>query len=292
VHEGEAFQAGLVFHDGRYVPGPYRVSRTGRWVTVNGAVVYAWKVWPLPDLLVPEDPGLPQGLTEKSTFQDLIGSRDRANSHVARKYRYLYQHFRPAVAIQKMVKYYRQLPFVEQADVVRSTTIRLRTKDGKTTDVSVRPPAPKSMSSWDLTAADVLQELECRRLHCETRLRAGDCFFLFSNGEELSWGRRQTARDLGLVVEILRSGRTKEEKVHLLQRMEVLPPPSRGDIDKFTALVTGFQVPPELDKRIRKLVTETGITPRRLKDIPDEIPFERILRLEKEAKERANQPQK
>lgn len=293
VHEGEAFQAGLVFHDGRYVPGPYRVSRTGRWVTVNGAVVYAWKVWPLPDLLVPEDPGLPQGLTEKSTFEELIGSGDRVNSHVARKYRYLYQHFPAPVAFQKMLEFYRQLPFVEQADVVRSTTIRLRTKDGKTTDVSVRPPAPKSMSSWDLTAADVLQELKCRRLHCETRLRAGDCFFLFSSGAyPLSWGRRQTARDLGLVVEILRSDRTKEEKTHLLQRMEVLPPPATGGADRYSALVTGFQAPPELDEYIRNLVAETGITPRRLKNIPDEIPFERILRLEKEAKKRANQPQK
>ena len=94
------------------------------------------------------------------------------------------------------------------------------------------------------------------------------------------------------VVEILRSGRTKEEKIHLLQRMEVLPPPSRGDVDKFAALVTGFQAPAELDEHVRKLVTETGITPRRLKDIPDEIPFERMLRLEKEAKERGNQAQK
>lgn len=289
VKEGGAIQAGILFWDGRYIAPPYSVSRVGRWVTVNGRVVSQWPVWPLPDLWVEDDPELPEGLTESSTLEDLMGNGGYQNSHVARKYRYLYQHFPPEVALQKMLEYYRQLPFVETAELKYGAMIQLHMKNGRTQNVFVGPPTPKSVGSWDLTNADVVKKLEGVRQRYERCLARGNCFFLFSNGAESSWGRERTARDLGLAVEILRSDRPAEEKVLLLQRMELLPAPSRSSVKKFMALVTGFQAPPELEQRISQLVIETGVSPRTLQDLPEEIPLERELRLIEEADKKSKE---
>jgi hypothetical protein len=291
VKEGESVDSGFVFFDGRYLDAPYTVSRRGRRLFVNDVMIYQWDRWPLPDLRVDKDPGLPEGLTEASTFEEL--RQGGANSHMARKLRYLYQHYTQGVAMEKMLEYYRQLPCVESATPERPDrpgTLVIRMRNGKEVLVDVTPPHPDSTHHWNFGNEALVGQLDAKRSRYETRLTKGDCFFLFSNGEELSWGCRRAARDLGLVVDILRSDRTKEEKIDLLQRMEVLPPPSRGDIDEFTALVTGFQAPPELEQRISQLIIETGVTPRRLKDLPEEIPFERERRLIEEADKKSKEP--
>jgi hypothetical protein len=95
--------------------------------------------------------------------------------------------------------------------------------------------------------------------------------------------RKKAACDLGLMTEILRSDRTKEEKIDLLQRMEFLPPPSFGGTSMFLPLITQFQASEQLEERIGQLVKETGVEPRAIEDIPDEHPLERAMRLRKEA---------
>jgi hypothetical protein len=280
--EGKPVDSGFVFLKGAYLEKPYVVSRRGRTIYINNQPIYQWDRWPLPDLRVDQDPGLPQGLNETSAFEDLRDRANPMNGHSARKLRYLYQHFPADIAMQKMAEYYSQLPFVQSVTRVRPDCpdiLRIRTKSGKEILCGITQGPPDSAFSWRFTNKDLVQSLNQGRLQYENRLKMGDCYFLFGNCEQISLGTRKAARDLGLIVQVLRSPRPKEEKVALLQRMEFLPPPSRGRLQRFDALLDNFQAPPSLEERIAELVKQSGLVPRRLEDIPQEIPSEREMRL-------------
>jgi hypothetical protein len=50
-----------------------------------------------------------------------------------------------------------------------------------------------------------------------------------------------------------------------------------------------FRPSAQLDERIAEMVKKSGVTPRTLKDLPDEIPWDRAERLAKEKREREKQ---
>jgi hypothetical protein len=287
VKEGKKVATGFVFVGGRYIEAPYTVSRRGRQIFINDALIFEWPEWPLPDLRVNEDPGIPSWITESSTFQDMMTPKNGQDRPFMRKYRYLYQNFSPKVAEQKMVEYLRQLPFMQSVEP-EQFGVKITEKNGRTEGLLVGPPMPWVLS---FTNKDLLERLDHRRNNEEEHLVNGDAIFSLSvpmNAWSCEYlGKTFAARDLGLIAEILESPRTAKEKIDLLQRMEFLPPPSVGGVDWYMPLITQFKTTPQLQERLAKLAAETGIKPRTLKDIPDEVPYEKAKRLKEEAKKKA-----
>jgi len=291
VTEGRPVTTGFVFVDGRYLEPPYVVVRRGLQVTINGVVVHEWKRWPSPDLRVDEKPELPAGITETSGFED-FGKlvTNWWDTYPTRVSRYYYQHFPPDEAAKRITEDIRSLPFVESVALERPdrlTLLTVRTKAGRTVSVDIGERPRDSALSWRFGDKELVERLDGTRALYERRLTLGMCWFAFSGGAELSLGggRRGAAESLGLVVEILRSGRSAEEKMRLLERMDFLPPRELARREDFAALFEHFQALPSLDQRLAELVRETGVTPRRIEDIPEEGEAERLLRQLRERQE-------
>ncbi len=286
IRAGERVTTGFVFINGKYLESPYTVSRRGRQVFVNNAMIYEYGNWPLPDRHVKEDPGLPTGLTAESAYYDIYDPKDYENSPFRRKLRYLYEKAQGVNIEQQMAEYFRLMPFVqsvEGTDVAGS--LRIRTKAGDEYLIETNLSQIEIRYLWGRTNKDVIEDIEKRRSAAETQLKRGEAVFAFGEGpgfQGLSLDREKAARDLGLIAEILRSERSRGEKMVLLQRMEFLPLPGYDRMSILLPQGMEFQASKQLDERIAVLVRETGVTPRTLKDIPEEIPSVRANRLERE----------
>jgi hypothetical protein len=282
VKEGGKLESGFVFFDGQYLDAPYTVSRRGRQVFINDVGIFQWQRWPLPDLRVEADPGYPPGLTQKSTLEDVLDAKNPENGPFYREGRYLEQHFPKEAFSEKMATWFRGLPFVQSAEFKApgSRLLKVRMKNGEETVVSLIPPAPDSPYSWRFTTQDVVNSLEHNhREMYEKQLKEGRALFLFSQGHPVVLDRQKAARDLGLMAQILKSDRPVKEKTGLLERMEILPPPSFGGTEMFLPLLTQFKASTQLEERLGKLVAETGIKARLISEIPEEVPIERERRL-------------
>lgn len=263
--DGEPIHSGFIFFDGRYIDAPYVVSRRGLEVFINDVMVGKWRQWPLPDIIVKEDPGLPRGLTKDSTFDDLDDKNNPYNGYRARKYRYLHQHFPPEIAIKKIADYYASLPFVRRVTFEDSVTIIVETVRGEKRGIDIGPPTPGSLSSGQVTKEEILKRLEETRGNFERRLKKGSCIFLVSKGGGVSFGKMRACENLPLAIEILRSSRPDSEKISLLQKLSVIPKGcEEGD---FCKIVTNFKASHQLEDRINTLVEETGITPKKYEDL-------------------------
>ncbi|HUT61866.1 MAG TPA: hypothetical protein VNA25_28855, partial [Phycisphaerae bacterium] len=297
--------SGFVFIDGRYVEAPYRISRRGRQVLINDIMVYQWPEWPLMDRHVKEDPGPPPKEYEALTsFADIIDSKDWLNSHLYRKRRYLYEHFPKEEADKQLMEYYRQCPFVASARLVpEEGPVRIVTKNGEAENINLGPPPPGTIGHWDFGAKDVLRELKERRTTYESFLSLNKILFIFSDQQDAWFWPPDAERDIRMMVEVLRSNRSEAEKMELLGRMEILPSPNAGKFlhpafadlaaksrGRYETLIRNFQPSAQLNERIAALVKKPGVKPRTLKDLPEEIPWDRMQRLaeEKRKKEQAS----
>ena len=95
-------------------------------------------------------------------------------------------------------------------------------------------------------------------------------------GLEVSFGERKAARDLGVMVHVLASDRTNEEKLDLFRRMDSIPV---GQDEKMQPYLGSFRATDQLKQRIAELEVRTDIEPRSIEDIPDVSPAEREMRL-------------
>jgi len=285
VTRGEPLDTGFVFLDGRYIDAPYMVSRKGLRVRINETVVYEWGLWPIPDPTVEEDPGMPQGITEKTTCEELRRRHPRVSglsqNITSRKWRYLYQHFDEETARQKLVDWFRKLPFVEQVRWESRSVLAIKEKTKEEeTYVSARLPVRGTLIHQDFGKKDVLERLESSRRQYESAIQEGALLILYgTKGRYLKFGRLKAARDLPLMTRILRSDRPEREKIRLLERMEILP--SSRVVDRaeiFHPIVTGFEASGQLEKRIAELQEKTGVTERTLADLPEETPDESEFR--------------
>lgn len=274
--KGEAIPSGFVFVDGRYIEAPYVVSRSNSEVSVNNVVVRKLDPVPAPD--VPrEDPGPPIELTEESTLNHL-----KHSAGVLKKFRYLHHRFSEDTAMRKMAEYYKDIPCVAEVSLKEPDNFRfleITLKNGECGNIDVSGPSPGSVSSEGLSERKVASRLDRYRHRLENRLEKGDCFFLFSRGGELSFGKRKAAKDLKLIVDILRSDRDVRQKTSLLEKLSVLPPKSSPS---FSKLITNFHASPQLDQRVDQLITELGVSPTTYSAIPEETEAERKERILKE----------
>ncbi|MCX5647476.1 MAG: hypothetical protein NTX40_00015 [Planctomycetota bacterium] len=316
VVEGKPIDTGFVFVDGCYVEAPYTVSRRGRQISINGILIYQWAEWPLMDRHVREDPGPPPKEYENmKSFNDVLASDSMAewlNCHLERKRRYLYEHFPEEEAKKKMLEYYRQCPFVASVNVPAEGPVEIVTKSGKKENMTTTPPLPHMPGHWDFGAQDVLRGLEDWRNLLTRFLSENETRFFFgvpfqAYGTEISprgyyptsW---QRPGDLKLMVEILTSARSEAEKIELLGRLEFLPSPNAGKFlhpvfaalaaetkGHYETLIRNFRPSAQLAERIAEMVKKSGVTPRTIKELPDEIPWDRAERLDKEKREREKQ---
>jgi hypothetical protein len=245
-NEGNPLQSGFVFHDGRYVEQPYRVNRKGLAVYINGTMVRKSLQWPPEDTHVSEDPGFPQGVSEDMTFDVFVTQHF---GHYNRKWRYLHQNFPSETAVQKIREYYEALPFVREVTLKDDVTIQVTTRNGEERLIDVGPP-PHNPLGDPPTKENAIREVDASRKHYERRLKQGYCLFLFSGGGELSFGDRKAMQDLPEAVDVLRSGKSKKEKLSELQRLKILPPQYP---EAWESIVTNFQSSAQLEARIAEL---------------------------------------
>jgi hypothetical protein len=288
IDEGNSIDSGFFFFDGNYIDAPYKVTRKGIAVFINDIMVHKDYDWPpRKDVRVEKDPGIPLGLTTTSAFKDIDDGNDPFNSPAGRKFRYLIQHFPHDVVVEEMIKWFRSLPFVKSAERRQpgSSSIVVRTKEGEEKIYPIiMPTGSVVVIIREKTRADVLKELAYAKSRFEERLKKGDCFFLYSKGGELSFGAVKVCKDLGLVVEVLRSKRTSEEKAALLERLSVLPQRKKAVSEP---LLTNFKDSRQLEDRINAIVKSSGVKPTTWDEVPIIPPaIEHELRAARESRAR------
>jgi len=296
VVDGKPIDSGFLFIDGRYIEAPYTVSRRGRRVLINDIPVYEWPEWPLIDRHVREDPGPPPKEYENlKSFAEIIDSKDCVQSHWFRKMRYLYEHFPMEQAEEKMLEYYRQCPFVASATLVPvERPVKIVTREGKEENINLGPPPSGTIAHWDFGVDDVVRQLEFWRDSFPSYLEDNWVLFSFfahierKPGECVhhSWDR---VSDLKLMVDVLRSDRSEEEKIQLLRRIDILPSPNAGPKSrkKHEILVRRFRPSIQLNQRIEAFLAKPGVKPpRTLRDLPEENPWDRMNRLAEERRKK------
>ncbi len=219
---GEPVKEGLLFVDGRYVEGPYRVAWRGASIYVNETRLRRMRIqWPPFRVEVDRDPGMPSGLNRDSRFEDDAGP----NPHRNQKLRYLYQHYPREVAKKMMIEYFRALPYVKEVRPFEPdwSTIEIESQSGRKTLFSL-PGAISASAMRTPTRDDVIQWLERERKGLEDQLRADMCVFSYENGLTTSVAGQKAAETLPLVVRTLQSDKGIEEKLQVLGLLGIAPP--------------------------------------------------------------------
>lgn len=278
-HVGQKVENGFLFIDGRYIEAPYVVTRKGLAVLINDVVIS--RLAKPDDPWIEEEPKVEAPITKKTTIDEFFDAKSPFKNVGIRKWIFMHQHFPPNVATKQMVDFYRSLPFVKNItfDVEDAGTIIIETFSGEKQHIQVGPPLSDKVLKRSSTK-DIQGEIEARRLRFENRLQQGDCFFLFTKAPELSFGRTEVAEDLRLIVDILRSKRSAEEKRSLLERLSALPLESE---DLYLPLYTQFTASKQFDQRIQAVIDQAGVTPKTFEDIPSEPPADVEMRRAKEA---------
>jgi hypothetical protein len=278
INEGQPVERGFVFYDGRYLPTPYTVTRRGTAVAINGIVVTRPRKWPLPDLAVDQDPGVPEWVTEDTPWNDLVDPENRHNGVLARKARYLAQHH-PDEYVERMIEFIRSLPNVQSLEEKRAPAYVVRTKDGKTETIGIMTPTPDSYSVRSPTKEEVTEDVNKVREYYEKWLQRGDMLMFDSSYHDILISEQRVCRDLPVILDIAQSNRPLDEKMGLLTRVEFA---AEGD-PAVEALARNFKGSVALRQRLSEVCTGKNVVPRRIKDLPEETYLQKQERLRKEA---------
>jgi len=260
---GKQIDNGFVFVDGKYIDKPYRVGRYGTAIRINDVLVrrydVRWRLWEASELRVDEDPGIPPTLSRASTLDDLDDGEHPLEGARSRKWRYLKQHFPLEEARDKMVEWYRSLPFVRSVQAWRPpdhSIIKVTTVHGKAQLISV---GAKKRGGRDVaTPEGFVRWLEARRKHLEDELAKGNVVFLVGKGAQISLTRRKAVQVLPAIVQALSSDMTDDKKLDVLELWDVIPP----DRKCYLPLVRDFRGSQQLSDRIQQLLKKYPRRPR------------------------------
>lgn len=247
---GQPITNGFFFLAGRYVETPYYVSRKGSAVFLNTNMLYGSCVeWPPRDKLVPVDPGMPTGLTENATFEDLyqIGRTNSWDCAWYRKCRYVRQHVPTRQVIEEIMQLYRALPFVDSVERLDAAQIKVRTKAGAERDFWVAPPAEPLETEAELRAA-MLELTSMRREFFAAGLQKGCCLIQIESSTRRI-PRDRLARELVPIVEALKSNKSRQEKIAALNALGI------GGLadDEAARMIDTFVMTPQLAERLKAL---------------------------------------
>lgn len=200
---------GFVFVDGRYIDSPYIVTSDKGWLLVNDVRVRKMADWPI---VIESDqkPQIPDAVLKSAQSFDDLKIGDGRDSWNGRMVRWINRTFPPGNADRRneLIKFYESLPFVDSVTYPESDFMTVTLKDGQVEVLGF-------IVSPRLTREDILHGMEYTRRRLEERLSKGDVYLFFSNGLELSFGQVKSATDLKLMVEVLQSERTEEDKVDI-----------------------------------------------------------------------------
>ena len=129
ISKSEELNSGFVFFDGKYIDAPYVVERKGLGLFINDVMLEDYSnFWPIKEPeVITDDFELPEDLNENSSFEDIEDSDNPQNSHWIRKQRFLFNKYPEDIAKQKMLEYFKSLPFVSNV----SENGLVETKRGK-----------------------------------------------------------------------------------------------------------------------------------------------------------------
>lgn len=255
---GRSVSNGFFFVDGVYVEAPYIIARRGLAIFVNDVMIEQPVTdWPPRNVLVPEPPGYPSGLTAQSDFIDIDDNyKDPFDAPCHKQYRYVHQHFPKDRAYEKMREWFAGLPFVSSVKTNRDiNTLLVTTLAGSKREYGVGVSGEAYGVVKPLTKDIVIRDLESVRARYEKRLAEGDCFFIFSSGGELSLGTQQTRQILPDIVDTLRGTDQPDAKVNKLKSLGLLPPSWTSNGHQ---IVNGFHTSLQLEERVQRLRNEQG----------------------------------
>ena len=238
ISRGEPIDKGFVFDGATYIEAPYVVERRGLAIYINDMEASSAPEWPPYDFSVDTDPGPPPpGVSRLDPRPPGVDRRDR---YWSRKYRYLFSHFEPSVARQKMIETYRASFGVEDVrEHERSaSTVVVVFKDGRRLPVGMRGrPLHPAPSKEEVLAAREIQ----RRFY--ERILGGQAVLFRQGGFEGILGGEKGRKALHILI----SPESPEEKLKQLQAEELLfsSNPSRQEM-----IVRQFKATPQLKERL------------------------------------------
>lgn len=266
--------SGFVFVNGKYISAPYKVSVQKGWLHVNGVRIRRLCEWPI--RVAPREkakPKIPQRVLDNArSFEDL--RIQGGGSWHGRMGRWITKTSASEdERMKRAIQFYTSLPFVESVTRIKPHIFEVVLSDGQKMKFGFSGVA--GMDTSPPTKEEILNNLKHEMTRLEERLHEGWVIFYFGS-LKMSFGERKVARDLGVMVHILASDRTDEEKLDLLHRMDIIPIDQDENIQPYLG---SFRATDQLKQRIAELEARTDIEPRSLDDIPDVSPAEREMRL-------------
>jgi hypothetical protein len=281
--EEKIISTGFLFVDGKYIDIPYRVTIDGDFVKVNGVPVdRKRRSRPMSMPVDADDPGVPGWITENTTLGELVTAEDgSARGLVYKKWYYLVRTHPPKKAVTELVKYVEALPCISKvklgtrgeneyyADLlVTSKKGKLlvmmfsspprKAKTGRIKGVAPTTQAKASSSTEPLPKED-LDRLHRSKRQIVRLLNANNAVLIYGpRGPTNSFGQELVARRFSLIIETMRSGKSREEKKRILIAMGIHPA-----TDEFMA---NFQPSVQLEKRLASLIRKLGVKPYTVED--------------------------
>jgi len=209
---------GFVFIDGKYINAPYIVTFHKGWLLINGIRIRKLSDWPI-SVESADKPQIPYEIIKNAkSFDDLLvpGKKDAWDARMSRWISRNYKN--PDDQRNEIKKFVESLPFVERVTFPSEDIMCVNLKNGKEKHFGI-----ESLAGTVYTKEEINKDIERSRSNLEKRLAKSDTYIFLKKGAEISFGKQKSARDLKLMVEILESGRTNEEKINILKRMAIIP---------------------------------------------------------------------
>jgi|GEM_PF-3972491 len=237
---------GLVFIDGEYIAPPYIISRVESSVYLNGRYLESPVPWPPKkayNMPVPEnDPVMPSSITENTTKYD-----KEYIQYISEKRAYLFSKYGQEKGIDMMVKVYRGLPIVLDAEREPDSpwTIHVKWKSGEESHIGQVPHKRN-----DLTKE---QADEMLTRFCEIYAHGLENNNYFMLGSTM--GRRGTPESFArTLVPLANAMRTAKDEAEFLAIMKTNQPPGGMSEAAFRAFYRHRDDLPKWEPRVREAV--------------------------------------
>jgi len=246
VGNDENIYSGFAFYNGKYIEAPYQVESHDLSLFINGIQVTQALKCPPKDLRVDTDPGMPFGVSSMAGLAALDTVRGlNGHTHMFLKVKYLYQHFPKDEAKEKIIEYFKALPYIKNAEEIHKYILKVEDHYGATRLISI--------SSADISPPPTREEfdadIENARDNVILYLKKGYCLLYFDNGKIMFSGIK-AAKVLPKALKTLRNEALEvETKKQILEELSIV---QRNNIWG-EILINNFEATPQINTRLEKL---------------------------------------
>lgn len=253
--EGTSITNGFLFVDGRYIPPPYHVTRSGNLILINDIYIDKSGMWPPPKRrekkAIKELPSMPKTSTKYQTSSD----KDVVD-YIVKMKSYLEYTYGQDEMVKRMVGVFKSLPGVIDAKQENpfSVTVTWKNQDGTETEIiSTLVSRERGQVEW--TREKVIEWASESKSRYERGLGFNDYYFLSPKG----FHSRLTGTEEGalkLLIHLIPILEVSENGQEVFERMQTL---------KFIVfdkeMATAFfsnrdSITPELKQRVEALRSE------------------------------------